>query len=134
MLSCRRRLVRPFTDGLLRCVVIRLQLVQRTEADDLNLDYDPIAVYSDKQGGGVMKASDAYRESLYTQEWVTSKVTQRVDNLCAVGIEWFKAIVRSVNALPRGVRWICKQIFEEVRKKKRQPTLHPSTSSPGVHA
>jgi hypothetical protein len=32
----------------------------------------------------------------------------------SVGLEWFKAIVRSVNALPRGVRWISKQVFDEV--------------------
>ena len=69
------------------CVADRIQepmnqLLSRTESDDLNLDYDPISVYSEKQGGAVMKASDTYRESLFMQEWVSTKVTTRVDNLC----------------------------------------------------
>lgn len=70
-----------------------------------SLQADPRACIDD------VSASDRVRAELYEQPRVKAEVAQRVARLTQVSLDWFGKVARSVQGLPQGMRWLCRQVF-----------------------
>ena len=107
-----------------------LELVNKTENNEYNFEYDPIQVYienrslSDGEGavrnaaGRGQKFDDAYREELYQSQASTkNKVNARISKMSEIALKWISQTTSTIGTLPDGVCWICRQLTEELKKQ-----------------
>ena len=104
------------------------ELVAKTDSNEYNFEYDPIQIYLEQNaaGDGAVRGSigkgqkfdDAYREDLYQQLGsVKNKVNSRISRMSEIAMKWIAQTISNVSTIPDGVRWICKQLMEELKKQ-----------------
>ena len=101
-------------------------MIAKTDSNEYNFEYDPAQVYYEirrSQGkiGAAEKQSvsfsDAQREDLYNSLIdVKNTVTSRVSLLCSVSAQWIDITKQSVQGIDNGVRWICRELLNELKK------------------
>ena len=105
-----------------------LELVTKTDNGEYNFEYDPIQIYLEQNVAGEgavrgalgkgQKFDDAYREDLYQSLGsVKNKVNLRISKMSEVALQWITYTTSTVSGIPDGVRWICRQLMEELTKQ-----------------
>jgi alpha-tubulin suppressor-like RCC1 family protein len=103
------------------------ELVAKTDSNEYNFEYDPIQIYLEQNVAGEgavrgavgkdQKFDDAYREDLYQSLGsVKNKVNARISKMSEIAGKWIAQTTSNVSTIPDGVRWICRQLLDEMKK------------------
>ncbi|EGD77043.1 hypothetical protein PTSG_07384 [Salpingoeca rosetta] len=86
--------------------------------DDVPLETDPAKVYRELEGDSVdLPPMPASSEETFNIPQVKEAVEERAEMLQELTDRFIKAIARSVNTIPYGVRWLCKTIRNLCRSR-----------------
>ena len=102
------------------------EMVAKTDSQEFNFEYDPVQVYYEirkAQGKAstadinILNFNDAQREDLYNSlPNVKNTVTNRISQLCEVTSLWIDATKQSVKGISSGVRWVCRELLQELER------------------
>ncbi|EGC36786.1 Ras GTPase-activating protein [Dictyostelium purpureum] len=104
-------------------------LADITSNKDLNLEVNPSTVYENyineyetKTGKPSPLKRKVSPEECSENQNVKDIIKPRIEKLIEIGEQFLDSILSSVDAVPYGIRWICKQIRELVKQKFPQAT------------
>jgi Ras GTPase-activating-like protein IQGAP2/3 len=98
------------------------------ELPDVDLEINPLKVYdklindiTEKHGSCSLPKNVSAEEAANHQD-VQALIGPRVKTLMGIGASFLSAIMSSVDEIPYGIRWICKQIRSLVKRKFQDST------------
>ncbi|KAG1454113.1 hypothetical protein G6F56_007402 [Rhizopus delemar] len=99
------------------------------EHKDINLQINPLKVYEEmveNESGDLPKSVTA--EVAASNPAVQSMIQPRLEKLIEIAEELLRTIISSLNQIPYGIRWICKQIRSLTKRKYPEASEHAISS------